>query len=146
MIAAMSTDAPRNTPGPGWALRVAGLACLWLAVVVMMVRDDLRDPFNAALEGTARYGHNHEHALVEGILWTLSELVLLYAILRPWSYRRSWGRALGALALLVPWTGLSMVMTMHAGGIVALHFLWLLLVTLLVAGVLVIGLFGGRRG
>ena len=46
--------------------------------------------------------------------------------------RRNWGRALGALALLVPWTGLSIVMTMHAGGIVALHALWLMLVAVIV--------------
>ncbi|MEZ4383176.1 MAG: hypothetical protein R3A79_17745 [Nannocystaceae bacterium] len=136
----MAPPAPSRV-GLGHALRLAGLPCLWLAIVVLMVRSHLGDPYDPALEGTAAYGHNHEGALLQALVWTFTELVIVSAILRPWSYRRSWGRALGALALLVPWTGLSLMMTMHAGGIVALHALWLLLVTVLVAVVLVSAIF-----
>ena len=71
----------------------------------------------------------------------VSVLVIVSAILRPWTYRRNWGRALGALALLVPWTGLSIVMTMHAGGIVALHALWLMLVAVIVFVALLSAIF-----
>jgi hypothetical protein len=98
---------------------------LWAATVTLMVRDDRRDPFRAALEGTARYGHNHDGALTTGIVLATLEAVVLIGILRPWSYDRSWARAAVALVLWLPWTALSMVFTMHAGGVLLIHFLWL---------------------
>lgn len=139
----MATTTPQRV-GLGRALRLAGLPCLWLAIVVLMIRSHLGDPYDPALTGTEAYGHNHEGALLQGVIWTFTELVIVSAILRPWTYRRSWGRALGALALLVPWTGLALLMTMHAGGIVALHALWLMLVTALVFVVLLSALFVRR--
>lgn len=130
--------------GLGRTLRLAGLPCLWLAIVVLMIQSHLDDPYNPALTGTAAYGHNHEGALLQGMIWTFTEVVIVSAILRPWTYRRNWGRALAALALLVPWTGLSLLLTMHAGGIVALHTLWLMLITALVFVVLLSTLFVRR--
>lgn len=132
-------------PSPAQALRLGGLACLWLAVALLMVRSALGDPFDPARVGTAAYGHNHEGALLEGLVWTFTELVIVYAILRPWSYDRSLGRALAALALLAPWTAFSLLMTMHAGGIVALHFLWLAALTAAVVGVAGINAFHRLR-
>ena len=55
---------------------------------------------------------------------------MLLAILRPWSYDRSWGRALVAWILLAPWNALSMIMSMHQGGIIVLHWMWLCLLLL----------------
>ena len=109
-----------------------------------MVRDWIIDPYNSALAGAARYGHNHSGALGEGLAACFIELVLLVALLRPWSFDRSWGRALGALALTLPWTVFSMVITMHAGGIVAIHFLWLCFVVVLLLAALVMGLLPSR--
>lgn len=112
----------------------------------MMVRSYLGDPPDPSREGTAAYGHNHAGALVDGLLWSASEVVILYAILRPWSYRRSWGRAAGALALLLPWTAMSMVLTMHAGGVVVLHFLWLACCCVGALGLLVLRGVDALRG
>ena len=110
------------------ALRLGGLPCLWLAFAVMMVRNYLGDPYDPSLEGTAAYGHNQEGALLQGILFSLSELVILTGLLRPWSYNRSWGRGMVAVALLLPWTALAVVSMMHSGGVFALHALWLMVV------------------
>ncbi|MEZ4452543.1 MAG: hypothetical protein R3B09_23970 [Nannocystaceae bacterium] len=126
---------PTSTPRAftlGQALRLGGLASLWFATAALMVRSVLGDPYDPTRTGTAAYGHNHEGALLEGLVWTFTEMVILYAILRPWSYQRSWGRSLAALALLAPWTALSMVLTMHAGGVVVTHFLWLAILTVIV--------------
>jgi hypothetical protein len=126
-------------------LRVAFLPLLWLVVAGLMIRSWSNDPYDPTLVGTARYGHNHEGALVDGLEITLVELAVLLAILRPWSYARSWGRALVALALLLPWTALSMLLMMHQGGILVLHTLWLVVVVILVAGALVRSLIASDR-
>jgi hypothetical protein len=109
------------------ALRIAPLPLLWLTTVMLMARSWAGDPHDPALEGTDRYGHNHDGALADGVVFTVIELAVLLAILRPWSYDRSWGRSLAATVLLLPMTALSMLMSMHAGGIIGLHFTWLLL-------------------
>jgi hypothetical protein len=111
-----------------------GLAFMWLVTAFLMVRDDLNDPYNPNLEGIASYGHNHQGALWQTMLITLLELAVLYAILRPWSYRRSWGRAVAALALFLPVAAFSMLMTMHAGGILSIHFFWLVAVLFVLFG------------
>ena len=113
------------------ALRTFGLAALWTLTAATMVWSDLSDPFDPTLEGTHRYGHNPEGALRDGLLASLVELAVLYLILRPWNpAERSWPRVLAALVPLLPWTLFSMLVTMHAGGIVAVHFFWLLAVVL----------------
>jgi len=118
-----------------WALRIGGIGCLALAFAALMARSYfLGDPPDPSRVGTAGYGHNHAGALAEGLLMTLSEAAALYLILRPWSYRRSWGRALGALALLAPWTAIAAILTMHAGGVVMLHLAWLLCLDVIVLG------------
>lgn len=109
-----------------------------------MARDYLADPPSAAWVGTQAYGHNHEGALVQGLVFTAIELVVLLALLRPWSYDRAWGRALVTLLLLAPWTLFAMMMTMHAGGVLVLHFLWLALLCVLVLLGLVWSLFARR--
>jgi hypothetical protein len=106
------------------AIRVALLPALWVATASLMARDWTSDPYNPSLTGSDVYGHNHEGALVEGLVLTLIELAVLTAILRPWSYDRSWGRSLVAAALLVPWAAISMIGSMHQGSIRVLHFTW----------------------
>ena len=115
-------------------LRVAGLPALWVLTAWAMVGDALRDPFVAARQGTAAYGHNHEGALLQVLPVTLIELGVVMLILRPWSYRRSWGRSVAALVVFLPWTLLSAAILMHQGGVVVLHAMWLAsLVVVLVA-------------
>src|SRR6185503_9781909 len=94
------------------AMRVALLPALWAAIALMMARDWSKDPYDPRLEGTDRYGHNGEGALGEILVLSLVELAVLLAILRPWSYDRSWGRSLVATVLLLPWAMLSMVFSM----------------------------------
>lgn len=105
---------------------VAVFVALWAITAALMTRSYLQDPYDPSRTGTSAYGHNHQGALLHGLGLSLVELIVLLAVLRPWSYLRAWPRALGALALLVPWTGLSALLTMHAGGVVALHLAWLL--------------------
>jgi hypothetical protein len=101
----------------------------WVAVAALMVRDDVNDPFDPQLTGTARYGHNHSGALVDVLVITVMELLVIYAILRPWSLDSSrWRRAMALALVFVPWTMISMLSAMHAGGIVALHVLWVMVV------------------
>jgi len=122
---------------PIWkAARLGGLPILWLVTALLMARDHLTDPYDASRQGTSAYGHNQPGALVQGLGLTLVELAVVYLILRPESYRQSWGRPVLALFIYVPWTFMSMFMTMHSGGILALHFLWLASV------VLILGLCG----
>jgi hypothetical protein len=57
----------------------------------------------------------------------LIEIALLYAILRPWSYHRNWGRALVAALIFAPWTCLVLIIPIP--GVMTAHKLWLLAVT-----------------
>lgn len=125
------------------------LAQLWpvaLLVVTagLMVRSHLADPYDPTLTGTARYGHNHEGALVELLLWCLGELVVLNLVLAPGRRHQVW-RAAVALALFVPWAFLSLMLTMHAGGIIALHALWTLALCLGIVVTLVARIVGRPR-
>ena len=83
----------------------------------------LRDPFDPLLEGTARYGHNPPGALANGLVLITVELAVAVLLLRPWS-RPSPGSTLIGLLLAAPWALCSMLMTMHAGGVIAIHFVW----------------------
>jgi hypothetical protein len=109
----------------GKIVRVAALPLFWALTALLMARDWANDPYDPTND---RYGHNHEGALTDGLVMTSVELVVLVAILRPWSYDRSWVRSLVATVLLAPWTMLSMMMSMHAGGIVFIHLFWIFLV------------------
>lgn len=127
-------------------LRVAALPAFWTLTAVMMALDWRADPHDPALVDTDRYGHNHDGALGDGLVLTLIELAILVAILRPWSYDRSWGRALVAVILLLPWTTLSMMLSMHQGGVVVLHFAWLFLVLVGVFVAFLVSAISAYRG
>lgn len=58
------------------------------------------------------------------------EVLVLYLILRPWSYCASWGRAAVAFLLFAGWTVLGGIGTMHSGRIGTFHWAWLFLVTM----------------
>jgi hypothetical protein len=120
-------------PALGLCLKHYGVLLMWALTAVAMKLDDLRDPFVADRPlGYPNYGHNNgDHAFIAGIAAITVELIILYLILRPWSYQRSWRRSLGALMVAVPWLGVSVFMTFHAGGIIAVHATWMLAVVIL---------------
>jgi hypothetical protein len=66
--------------------------------------------------------------VVAMLLLMAVETAALYAILRPWTYRRSVERSLTGLAIFVPWTMLSLFGAMHARSSFLVHWMWLLLV------------------
>ena len=104
-----------------------GLLVLWFVTTYWMFQLNLADTFNPSLAGTtAIYGHSGPDDLKNMIILSAIELVVLYLILRPWSYQRSWSRSFMALLLFAPWTVLSMIVSMHTGSILTLHWLWLL--------------------
>lgn len=110
---------------------------LGIAAVALMAMDWRDDPFDPSLAGTRRYGHNHDGALTQMAVWVLIELVVLYVVLGPGSARAQIWRAVVALVIFVPWTLLSLALVMHAGGVVAVHGLWLLVVCVGLVAVLV---------
>jgi hypothetical protein len=115
---------------------------LYAAVVSLMVLNWQRDPFDPTLTGTASYGHNHDGALAEMALWALAELVVLHLVLAPGAPAAGTWRAVAALLGFGVWTLFSLMITMHAGGIVALHALWLMAVDL---GIVVVLIARARR-
>lgn len=112
-------------------MRIVGLLLLWAATVAAMIYDHLSDPFDATRVGTDAYGHNTPGTLGVCLGATFLELMLILMILRPDSYLRSWGRPIVALLVLAPLIGLSLMMAMHAGNILLLHLLWLLVLAAL---------------
>jgi hypothetical protein len=74
-----------------------------------------------------QYGANWPGDLRAALALLTVETLVLYAILRPWSYRASWQRSLLALLVVAPWALLSVIVTMHAGRILGLLAFWRLL-------------------
>lgn len=79
--------------------------------------------------------HTNPSYPVRGVLTfiaiTTVEALLLYAILRPVTYSLSWKRAAAALLLFFPWLAVCAILLMHQPSYVFLHFLWLLLINLI---------------
>ena len=79
---------------------------------------------------------------LEGVLTfsavALGECALLLAILRPWSYCRSWGRALSASLLALVLSSLWIQGVLHSPPYFGVHLQWWLLVSL---GLLLLTLF-----
>ena len=97
-----------------------------LLLVGLMYLDYRHDPPNPALMGTATYGHNAVGEFERNVIRAVLELMILYLILRPWSYQHSWERPLVALILFLPWTCLHLI-NIHVGGVTTIHGLGLLL-------------------
>jgi len=115
----------------GLVVRVVGLLLLWAATVAAIVLDHLGDPYDETRVGTDAYGHNAPGALGVVLGATFLELLIFLIILRPGSYLRSWGRPLAGLVVLGPLIWLSLLMSMHAGGILLIHLLWVLVLAAL---------------
>ena len=118
----------------------------WALVALLMGQSWSSDPYDPGLTGTSAYGHNGEGALSTGLRLTGIEALVLQGALRPWSYSaKQWWRPLLVLPLAIPWTLLSAVLTMHAGGIIAIHLLWLLLVCVGLVLATIVGVIARAR-
>lgn len=84
--------------------------------------------------------------LLKGVLIfsavALGECALLLAILRPWSYCRSWGRALSASLLAIGLSLLWVQGALHSPPYFGMHLQWWLLVNL---GLLLLTLFSAAN-
>ena len=87
----------------------------------------LTNPLEPALAGTARYGTTYAGELTQILGVTGAEILVAAVILRPWSYRRSWGRALLCALAFAPWLALWGALGLHAGPTTHAHTTWLLL-------------------
>jgi hypothetical protein len=106
-------------------LRLFG--AFWAFGVALFTVKYFTNPGNPALTGIARYGTTYMGELADILGLTAVEVLVSAAILRPWSYRQSWGRALTAAAVLAPWLLVRVAVGMHAGPTTRAHTRWLLL-------------------
>lgn len=118
-----------------------GIKNIWFKIIVLTIfaalsgvfvfliyRDYfITDSFNSALTGTERYGHNGEGDFQQYALMILVEFIILTAVLLPYSFSRFyWIRLLILQFLFGGWMLLMAIAGMHAGGVHALHTLYLL--------------------
>jgi peptidoglycan/LPS O-acetylase OafA/YrhL len=95
-----------------------------------MGRTAALDPGPTGLPGDLPNLHNRPGDLAHNLCLTAGELLMAVALLRPWSYDRSWGRAIATVALFLPWTFLNVAFLIHSGGIMATHAVFLVVVLL----------------
>ena len=133
---ALASHSPRAVSHPRRSVRplVVAVALVWPVAALLMLTAAGPANFDAS---ASQYGMNWPGDLPRILQRSAIETALLVAILRPWSFARSGGRLVLALAVFVPWTLLSLVVGMHAGPIAGRHDLWLLLVCLGLTGGLV---------
>lgn len=104
-----------------------GLLGLWLAAASFIY-------FNYQREQSIPQPHVHyfandnSNSVLFVLMVMMIEIMMMYLILRPWSYQRSAARALVALVLSLPWTLFSMAVSMHASSAVFLHWMWLVVI------------------
>jgi hypothetical protein len=125
----------------GRFLKHYGLLLLWALTVVAMKLDDIRDPFDPANPvGHRLPRHNGEYELFGGVFYATAMLGILYAILRPRSYCRSWKRSLSALVIVLPWFGTNMLAAMFGvgAGIVGWHLAWVLAIVVVLTAATII--------
>ena len=98
-----------------------------------MVNDWIEDPYysvDPVAKNSETYGHNQEHALTMGITFTLVELAVFYAIIRPWTFVKSYKRVGMSVMVFLLWALISLFMSMHAGRIFMFHFFWVIALVL----------------
>lgn len=109
-----------------------GLPALCLLFVWWMYRSYYITNPPLDVPGAINYGENSPGQFQTFAWFTLAELLVTYAVLRPWSYRlTSWWRPIAVLVLLFPWLCLIAMGAMHSSQVYGLHLLWLMLLNLI---------------
>ena len=67
-----------------------------------------------------------------------TEVLVLYALLRPRSYAASWKRSLAAVLLFAAWVVIGGAPTIHTGRTYNYHWAWLVLMTLALCATLLV--------
>ena len=139
----MSTNIAAIAPVPGRPARL--LLPTWIAAGALLVlATGLSTPvpaIDAHRPGMAYPGEMPALALLLAI-----DAALLLAVVRPWSYRHSWGRALVALVLWTPWAFAAIAAVAAKGGPASLaHATWLGLTWIALLGGTIVSAVAGRR-
>jgi len=102
--------------------RILGLPICWVVVVALIVMNVQNNP--SPLVGSD-YGHNTHEQLWMALISSFCELVLVWGGLNMWSEDR--GLILHACVVvgLFLWTMICALMSMHGGGALMIHLLWL---------------------
>ena len=107
------------------------------------------DPYDPNLVGTARYGHNGESDFQTFAVMALIEFGILLAVLLSYSFNRFYFiRVLILQGLFGVWFFLIAIAGMHAGGVHAIHTIWLLAVNIILFVLLVLSVIAeivGRK-
>ena len=108
-------------------LLISAPAVLWAAALALMIRE---------ATGTQT---GFTNSLLPVALLTSVEMLILYAVLRPWSYERSIARAALASVVFVPWCAVSAAIATRSGRFMLLHSLWIGAVSMLLAALIIAG-------
>ncbi len=98
-----------------------GLLALWLFVAAMVCSSYFGDRH----EPGYYFARNTREAFYWLLVISLVEVAVLYLLLRPWNYQRSFARPLLALVIFAPWAIANMMLSMHAQTIILQHSFWL---------------------
>jgi hypothetical protein len=96
-----------------------------IGILGFMWRSAVRDPGPTGLPNDLPNWHNRPGDFRDNALLVLTEAAVAMLLIRPWSYDRSWGRALNGAVMFAPWLLLNLMFMIHSGGIMVLHTLWL---------------------
>jgi hypothetical protein len=103
--------------------RFALIIAPWPILMGLAFRARMADAFDPS---ASAFGTNWPGDVAHVALFGAVEVAVLIAIMRPWSYRRSWGRAALAAILFAAYGLFTLLVGMHAGSILGIHALWLL--------------------
>jgi hypothetical protein len=122
----------------GWH-RALGMLALAFLFASWMAWSWFKDPFDPTLGGTDAYGHNGQGALGIGLALLAVEAGVATLALVPWK-RSGYALSAGAFTvLLAPWVGLWFVLSMHAGGVIMIHLMWLVVLWLVMVAFTIVG-------
>jgi hypothetical protein len=121
--------------------RLAGYALfvgLWLAGAALFYTHDYKFSYETLYRSV-----DPMDSVIDGSGLLTAQVVVLYALLRPVSFRNSWGRALLAFVVAAFWTSFLAVGVVHAPGWFHANLLWLVALN---AGLVLLAIVSGIRG
>lgn len=125
-----------------WAVPCAGMA----GAVAIALSGFAKDPYLQAVRGIT-LPHDYPSAMVAGLIaFAIVTSLLMQAILRPGSYRKSWGRALTALMMVLVLLYMTAMAAIHAPPPLVVCLYWLLGIAASIAGLLLWSTVQAFRG